>query len=344
MNGPIYLFSARAIPVFAEPFFFLLVLFMVSSASSVQNGIVWALCVTFSVLVHELGHAFVAAWYKLQPAVVLHGWGGFTIHEPARRDRHDALIVAAGPAAGLLLGAVVLGASWIAEAYAPGAIAARPLLERAVDSLLFVNLFWSFVNLVPMFPLDGGLLFRLGAKRLLAPSTAEKVVHGLGLALALAWSGVALQVFDSVFLLIMGLMFAWENFAILTRRKASPRSVHPFSELADQLLGDAKKAWADGNAREAARLCHQLRAEANVAPETMDGAFAILVQATSSLGQHEQAVSFARHAPVSPGVIQARLTSLVALGKQADARALLAEHGALLPADARRQLEQKVSA
>lgn len=46
MNGPVFLFAAGDIPVYAQPMYFLLAVYMVSSASSVQDGLVWALCVT----------------------------------------------------------------------------------------------------------------------------------------------------------------------------------------------------------------------------------------------------------------------------------------------------------
>jgi hypothetical protein len=82
------------------------------------------------------------------------------------------LISFAGPAAGFALAGVV-----IAAVYAAGGKVdvwwfanvmpvlssegfANPYLRHLVDDLLYVNIFWGLVNLLPVFPLDGGQIAR----------------------------------------------------------------------------------------------------------------------------------------------------------------------------------------
>jgi Zn-dependent protease len=342
LGGSFYLFSLGGIPVHAQSWYLLAALYMIRSGSTVQEGVVWAVCVTFSILVHELGHALVAARFKLQPSIVLHGWGGMTPHAPARRDRDDALVVAAGPAAGLLLGAIVFAANAGLEVIRPGLVDTYPLVSTAIGDLLFINLFWSLVNLLPMFPLDGGLLFRLGAYRLLGPRTARRVVHGLGLGLALGWVAVGWGLSRSAFLVIMGLMFAWQNFRVLSGRVAAPRS-RGLSEQATTIRDDARAAFAAHDYREAARLCHFLRNGHRLPPQDLAETLALLVRSLGALGAHEEALSWARHAPATGPVIETRLDALLALGRVDDARTLLAEHGQRLGAAARAAFTQKLA-
>src|SRR5262245_9101875 len=100
--GGFHLFTLADIPVRVSPWYLILVYFFVQS---MQGGhpLFVGLVITVSLLAHELGHALVARHYKLQPHILLHGFGGVTGHDRARTRGQDALIVAAGPLAGLLL-------------------------------------------------------------------------------------------------------------------------------------------------------------------------------------------------------------------------------------------------
>ena len=334
MRGSIYLFTVFRIPFHVEPWYLLLGLYMVSRAATVVDGLIWFGAVTLSIGVHELGHGLVARRFALQPSIVLHGWGGMTSHAPARRDRDDALIVAAGPTAGLLFGGLVFAGALGAEAIAPGGIAARPLLEGLVQNLLFVNLFWSVVNLLPMFPLDGGLLFRLGVHRVLDRPRAERVVHGTGLAFAVVWALAGWVLFHSLFLVIMGFFYAYENYTILSGTTRAPEARRVSPHLAG-LLASARKAWADGDAKETARLCHNLRS-GKLPPVVQDEMFTLLVLATEAVGDPASALSWARLAPVSGPVVEAQLRALVGLDRKEEARNLLALHESLLSAEARK--------
>lgn len=118
---------------------------------------VWTVIGVGSILVHEMGHAGVALALGGQPKVQLMGLGGAT--DPgldARPDRlRSALLSLAGPAAGLAVGAAV----WIVAGPDLEALTSdRGLGAFSLATVLWMNIGWSILNLVPVLPLDGGRL------------------------------------------------------------------------------------------------------------------------------------------------------------------------------------------
>jgi hypothetical protein len=99
---------------------------------------------------HELGHALVARRFGMTPTITLHAMGGLTHFEGGRLSRWQTSLVSfAGPAAGLLVGGAV---HLLSSRY-------RPLTDQAeylVQTILWVNVGWSIINLLPVVPFDGG--------------------------------------------------------------------------------------------------------------------------------------------------------------------------------------------
>ncbi|RIK77896.1 MAG: hypothetical protein DCC67_12155 [Planctomycetota bacterium] len=152
----------------------------------------WIAVVFVSILVHELGHAFVQRRFGGRPWITLHGFGGLaSCNDCDRSPRSQILISLAGPAAGflfVLLVAVALrlagrSIGWAGELQTPEGVLAIPLLGRVLYwtpfeswqanlllfNILWVNVFWGLINLLPVYPLDGGQvareLFLLGNPR-----------------------------------------------------------------------------------------------------------------------------------------------------------------------------------
>jgi Zn-dependent protease len=120
-----------------------------------QKLAVWAVVVLVSVLLHELGHAGACIAFGLKPRIDLHAMGGTTSWSSSG-DLSAARRIAislAGPAAGFIVGGAVLVA---ASALGPGRMRADGMGEFAYQSLLYVNVMWGALNLLPMLPLDGG--------------------------------------------------------------------------------------------------------------------------------------------------------------------------------------------
>jgi membrane-associated protease RseP (regulator of RpoE activity) len=124
-------------------------------------------CAFVSILVHEFGHALVLRAQGMSPEVVLHAFGGYAAHYDHRRTTtwQRVTMLFAGPAAGFLLYALVrtlLTLPGFLEWISPGEFdtQAKVRLREALSHLLFINLWWGLINLLPVFPLDGGQMTR----------------------------------------------------------------------------------------------------------------------------------------------------------------------------------------
>lgn len=179
-------FTLFGIPVRVHPLFWLIAVIFGMSGATARPALlfIWVGVIFVSILLHEMGHAFAMRYYGWHPSVTLYAMGGFARYDAGftptfasydqRKNTEFAHIIisAAGPAAGFLLaGATVLAThlsggnvsfffgapllvSWDIEGVA--SVNARVL----VGDLLFVNVFWGLVNLLPIYPLDGGQISR----------------------------------------------------------------------------------------------------------------------------------------------------------------------------------------
>ncbi len=142
-----------------EFWFWAVALFLGSNLSDPVSIAIWIAIVFLSVLVHELGHAFVGRSLGLEPEITLHSMGGVT-HFRVNRSRsplQDALLGFAGPLAGFLLAGLV----FLVREFSPFAfVGTTPYGRQMFRFLLWVNLGWGIFNLFPILPLDGGQILR----------------------------------------------------------------------------------------------------------------------------------------------------------------------------------------
>lgn len=189
------LFRVLGFPIYVELSFLLLgAFYLIMGGFSPQDllaSLIFIVAVILSILWHELGHAFMARRLGATGiSIVLHGAGGLTSHSPLGGPRRSLRVSAAGPGFGLALGLAALGLGWLAGPTGLG------VLGVFWQDLIFINIFWSLFNLLPMLPLDGGnilrdlLLLRMSAWRAmelsLAVSFGLAVVIGL-LAMSQRW-------------------------------------------------------------------------------------------------------------------------------------------------------------
>jgi Zn-dependent protease len=138
--------------------------------------LVWIGCVFVSILVHELGHVIAGRLFGSDGEIVLYGFGGLAIGSsdvPRRWQRN--LVYFAGPFAGFVLLGVVLAVLLVTLPPGPALLRQdflRGLMVRmgraewsllvamAVIDLVQINLFWGLLNLLPVWPLDGGRISR----------------------------------------------------------------------------------------------------------------------------------------------------------------------------------------
>jgi stage IV sporulation protein FB len=172
-------FRLAGFNVRVHPFFWLgTILLGINPRTTAIEVLLWVFTVFVSILVHEMGHALAFRYYGKRSHIVLHGFGGLAIPEaeydiynrPSRGEDHmsQIIIALAGPAAGFLLAAVVaLIVQATGHRVEMNGIFVRitPLFENRnagelVGDLLSVNIYWGLMNLLPVFPLDGGRVAR----------------------------------------------------------------------------------------------------------------------------------------------------------------------------------------
>ncbi|MEM8665971.1 MAG: site-2 protease family protein [Planctomycetota bacterium] len=149
---------------------------------------IWSGCVFLSILIHELGHALAFRQFGVQSSVVLYYLGGLAIptssYSPDRgfgnlSPKQDMWVSFAGPLAQLLSAAVV-GLIVVLLGYEltvlrmmgapfdmiPGAEGGErldvvsPGLFALVTFYIFPSVLWAILNLIPVWPLDGGHIVR----------------------------------------------------------------------------------------------------------------------------------------------------------------------------------------
>ena len=158
-----------------------------------------------SILVHELGHALVSRWFGVNVhGIFIHGFGGHVTHDRCTVPQSLGISLA-GPAFGLGLGAVSVALYTIVQ---------NPYAEAALELSMFVNIFWSLFNLLPIFPLDGGHAMLSGLQLVIEPTLAAKLTFGTGILLGAAVAILGFQ-WGLIFVAFFAGSFAYQNFQLL---------------------------------------------------------------------------------------------------------------------------------
>ncbi len=153
-------FRVFGFPVRVSPWFWLVtVLFGLPLAQLVGPAalVVWVACVFGSILLHELGHAFLFRHYgSWSTQIVLHGFGGYarSNHRPSSAGKR-ILVSLAGPGVQLLFFGLLTGSE-----LAIGWARTKEWTLLLFNFLVYINLVWPILNLLPVFPLDGGQVSR----------------------------------------------------------------------------------------------------------------------------------------------------------------------------------------
>ena len=179
-------FSVLGIPVRVHPVFWLSAAIIVWgwARGELDLVLVGMLCVFVSVLVHELGHAVVTRFFGWSPEIFLVFFGGYATTKHHSTWKNIAVLIA-GPAAGFLLFFAVWGFLVAQRMYR---FETHELVREAAAFLLWANLIWNGVNLLPVFPLDGGqicreLCLRFSPRRGLDVSLIISILAAGGMAL-----------------------------------------------------------------------------------------------------------------------------------------------------------------
>ncbi len=149
-------------PVRVHPMFWLIAVILGYDAT-IRLGIgfvlAWVACVFVSILLHEFGHVWMGRLFGSHGHIVLYSFGGLAIgsnHLSRRWQR--ILVLLAGPGIQLVLwGLLVLTYRRIVGAVPPTQQESVIIILRM---LLWINFGWPILNLLPVWPLDGGQVTR----------------------------------------------------------------------------------------------------------------------------------------------------------------------------------------
>lgn len=157
-------------------------------------GAAAAVLLFLSVLLHELGHSYVARHYRIPiDRITLFIFGGVAhMRKEAPTPRAEFLIALAGPAVSFALGAACFGFVMLAESIRqPRSLQGLIILGALLGS---VNVQLGLFNLIPGFPLDGGRVLRAGLwawGKDFYRATKQAAVVGLGFGALLGLLGLA---------------------------------------------------------------------------------------------------------------------------------------------------------
>jgi stage IV sporulation protein FB len=167
------------IPVRVIPTFWLMAAVLGWDPDRLDLVFLWMLCVFGSVLFHELGHALTAAAFGYDPHIVLYHFGGYAAFFPDRdlTPLKSLLITLAGPLPQLALGIAVLAGYLLGYELIEARLDPKPAeyLQETLWYLTQINIGWSLMNLLPVWPLDGG-------------QATQAVLAGIGLRDAQGWT------------------------------------------------------------------------------------------------------------------------------------------------------------
>ena len=245
-------FRAFGFPIRVHPFFW-----VVAVVLGLNRGeetppaelIITVVVIFLSIVVHELGHAFAQRYFGGHPWITLYGLGGLASCEDCDRSpRSQILISLAGPVAGfgvaivffMLLKATAPAAYLLIAGQHPpqGATFTDPdasgfpgivivweryrsnALNLVFSKAFWTNIAWGVLNLLPIYPLDGGRvareLFMLSQPRrgvILSLQLSMVVAGGMALYGLLAW--------QSFFTAFMFGYLAYSNYQTLQAYRAN---------------------------------------------------------------------------------------------------------------------------
>jgi len=215
-------FSIAGIPIRVEPFFLIVAALFGINLEPLWLVFAFVVIVFVSVLVHELGHALTYRLLGQRSAIVLHGFGGFTVPTGGGRrvltKPKSVLVSVSGALTQLLVlgvpARIAVESDWgddlLVDWVFNGGFSWWPIL----DLLAFVSVWWALFNLLPIRPLDGGHV----AETLLGFRNACKL--SIGAAIVAGFVAFRSGRFGLIAIMYFGL-FAYLNYRDLREDQSS---------------------------------------------------------------------------------------------------------------------------
>ena len=242
-------FRIAGIPVRVDPSFLVVIGILGYVSQPISQGFQWSILISwmvvafFSVLLHEFGHTDRVPPLR-RPAEHL----GRGVRRPRRGSGElspgqHVVVSLAGPLSVLIL--IGLPAAWI---WNSGSVTSS-MGHEVLRQVLWINVGWSLLNLLPILPLDGGNV----AMSLLDLSTkgrGRRPAEILSIVAAAALGLVALAIGQIFIALFIGI-FAFMNIGSLSRVKQQ--------QMGDELVY-AQKALVEHRPADAEKVTHAVLA------------------------------------------------------------------------------------
>jgi Zn-dependent protease len=145
-------FELLGFPVRVDPSFWILSALLGLGLGDMSLVALWIVVLFASVLVHELAHALAFRQFGIESEIVLYSMGGQTRPRGSGRlaPWHEIVVSASGPLIEIGIGGAVWSLTrrfgWPEDR----------TLANLVWFVMWVNLVWGALNLLPIVPLDGG--------------------------------------------------------------------------------------------------------------------------------------------------------------------------------------------
>ncbi len=146
-------FTFLKIPVLIHPSFWISLVFFVGVYDSLSyEKLILGLVFIFSLLFHEYGHGLTAQYFGKNPKIDLIAFGGSTsYYDSSLTKKQRFLITLNGP---LFTGILILLSYYLLKAD----ISLNYYMRYFLYVTMRLNIFWGIINLIPIYPLDGGKL------------------------------------------------------------------------------------------------------------------------------------------------------------------------------------------
>ncbi|HAZ15452.1 MAG TPA: hypothetical protein DCY54_02260 [Parachlamydiales bacterium] len=215
-------FKFLNIPVEIHPSFWLFLLFFTNLYRDFSiESLLLAAVVILSLLVHEYGHAWTAFRFGARPVITLEAFGGNAQYNGfGLTPKQHFLITLNGPLLESVL--IVLAYSLLKGDF----FSHNYYLRYLLYATLRVNILWCLLNLIPIAPLDGGLMLRyLFEKRFGQKGSLAAITIGL-ISVALLVPYLYFQGFFFFGTLLF--IFGFQYYQLLRTHRLSAGRSHPF--------------------------------------------------------------------------------------------------------------------
>ena len=230
-QGSIHLFRLAGVDLYLHWSWFLVALWEIQSHSGRYSSIVWSvaeyLALFLIVLTHEFGHAMACRSVGgTANQILLWPFGGVAYVNPPQRPGAMLWSIAAGPLVNVALAPLLYGAVFIAGSM--GWDVTSPDAYQFLHTVLYIDIGLLIFNMLPIYPLDGGQIFRSLLWFLMGRARSLMVAVVVGFIGAASFVVFAVMSRDlwlgaiCVFLL-MNCWSGWQSARVLLRMAKLPR-------------------------------------------------------------------------------------------------------------------------